>query len=235
VTDPSLIADLIRAGVDPDLVARVSNAIASNYVVIRENPADNPRTSADEKRRAYDRERQRIRRMSADNPRTSAESAKTPLTIEDLNKKERKRTGERISADWKPSDADFSFARSKGMPQTRVDLEAEKFRNYWVAKTGTAATKLDWPATWRNWVLSSLERMPGEQPSTVVQLKQTEHGEPTATGFYLMDGTPERDAWDQFDREAGRIPRPRDRRGGWNFPTKWPEEMQKSEGRNGVT
>jgi hypothetical protein len=38
--------------------------------------------------------------------------------------------------------------------------ETEKFRNYWRAKSGQAATKLDWPATWRNWMLSAYERLP---------------------------------------------------------------------------
>ncbi|MDF0506577.1 hypothetical protein POK33_38145 [Burkholderia cenocepacia] len=31
-------------------------------------------------------------------------------------------------------------------------FEAEKFRDYWVAKSGKDATKRDWPGTWRNWV-----------------------------------------------------------------------------------
>lgn len=36
--------------------------------------------------------------------------------------------------------------------------ETEKFRNYWQAKSGKDATKIDWPATWRNWMLSAAER-----------------------------------------------------------------------------
>jgi hypothetical protein len=28
----------------------------------------------------------------------------------------------------------------------------EQFRDYWSAKAGSGATKLDWQATWRNWV-----------------------------------------------------------------------------------
>jgi hypothetical protein len=36
--------------------------------------------------------------------------------------------------------------------------ETEKFRNYWRAKTGKDATKIDWPATWRNWMLTAAER-----------------------------------------------------------------------------
>jgi anti-sigma-K factor RskA len=28
----------------------------------------------------------------------------------------------------------------------------EQFRDYWSAKAGSGSTKLDWQATWRNWV-----------------------------------------------------------------------------------
>lgn len=43
-------------------------------------------------------------------------------------------------------------------PQVNGKRETEKFINYWTAKTGQAATKLDWPATWRNWMLGAAER-----------------------------------------------------------------------------
>lgn len=36
--------------------------------------------------------------------------------------------------------------------------ETEKFRNYWSAKSGKDATKVDWVATWRNWMLTAAER-----------------------------------------------------------------------------
>lgn len=32
-----------------------------------------------------------------------------------------------------------------------VRLESEKFRNYWVGKSGKDAAKIDWKATWENW------------------------------------------------------------------------------------
>jgi hypothetical protein len=40
-----------------------------------------------------------------------------------------------------------------------VDLKAEhlKFVDYWIAKPGQAGTKLDWPATWRNWIRKAAE------------------------------------------------------------------------------
>lgn len=39
-----------------------------------------------------------------------------------------------------------------------VDRSTMKFVNYWRAKTGQAATKLDWPRTWQNWLLSDQEK-----------------------------------------------------------------------------
>jgi hypothetical protein len=44
--------------------------------------------------------------------------------------------------------------------------ETEKFINYWRAKAGKDATKLDWKATWRNWMLNAAERTsPPPQPN----------------------------------------------------------------------
>ena len=40
-----------------------------------------------------------------------------------------------------------------GMPAINLDLEAEKFANYWRAQPGAKGTKLDWAATWQNWAL----------------------------------------------------------------------------------
>jgi hypothetical protein len=40
--------------------------------------------------------------------------------------------------------------------QERPDLDvrqvAEQFKDYWVAQAGQKGVKLDWDATWRNWV-----------------------------------------------------------------------------------
>lgn len=70
------------------------------------------------------------------------------LSLESKNKKER---GARIANDWKPSDADLDAARAEGFSNTEIDRETAKFRDYWLAKSGSAGVKLDWSATWRNW------------------------------------------------------------------------------------
>lgn len=40
-------------------------------------------------------------------------------------------------------------------PRVNPENEAEKFRDFWLAKSGRDATKLDWAATWRNWIRRS--------------------------------------------------------------------------------
>jgi hypothetical protein len=40
-------------------------------------------------------------------------------------------------------------------PGVDLVLETEKFCNYWRAKSGKDATKLDWRLTWNNWILNA--------------------------------------------------------------------------------
>lgn len=42
-------------------------------------------------------------------------------------------------------------------------------------------------------------------------------------GFYAEFGSPEQEAWDAFGKMNGRT-YPRDKRGGWFFPTRWPPD-----------
>lgn len=41
-----------------------------------------------------------------------------------------------------------------------VDRETQNFVDYWTAKGGKDATKLDWPATWRKWMRTQSDRVP---------------------------------------------------------------------------
>ncbi len=66
--------------------------------------------------------------------------------------------GSRLPADWQSSHSEAAFALDRGMPQAPLNSEAEKFRNYWTAKSGAGATKRDWSATWRNWIITTMER-----------------------------------------------------------------------------
>lgn len=56
--------------------------------------------------------------------------------------------GSRLADDWQPSDSDLDFAKSLGLAPEAV---LDQFTDYWHAKAGPMAFKLDWHATWRNW------------------------------------------------------------------------------------
>jgi hypothetical protein len=66
--------------------------------------------------------------------------------------------GSRLAGDWRPTTRGIEYATERGLSMLRLEIEIEKFRNYWTAKSGASSTKLDWEATWRNWILNTLER-----------------------------------------------------------------------------
>ncbi|PIT68585.1 DUF1376 domain-containing protein [Bartonella tribocorum] len=71
--------------------------------------------------------------------------------------------GCRLPDDFEP---DYDFAIEEGLPPERVKVEIAKFRDYWTAKSGKDATKIDWQATWRNWVRNSKNYKQGENYGT---------------------------------------------------------------------
>lgn len=85
------------------------------------------------------------------------------------------RRATRIADDFKPSSDDISWARSKTIPDELARYETEKFINHWRAKSGRDATKLDWSATWKNWILRATEHLPTAargQPGTATTKAQ---------------------------------------------------------------
>lgn len=70
------------------------------------------------------------------------------------------RKATRLPSDWQPTAGDLAFARQEGLSDREAQREAEKFRDYWLAKAGSGGTKLDWSRTWNNWVRTAAERKP---------------------------------------------------------------------------
>lgn len=68
--------------------------------------------------------------------------------------------GTRLTADWKLPRAWGEWAVSEGMDEVSVRREADTFRDYWISQPGQKGVKLDWQATWRNWIRKALERQP---------------------------------------------------------------------------
>lgn len=71
--------------------------------------------------------------------------------------------GARLDPKWVLPSKWGQYALQQGLREAEVRAEAEQFRNYWVAKNGPDAIKLDWEATWRNWVIRTAKRL-GREP-----------------------------------------------------------------------
>lgn len=84
--------------------------------------------------------------------------------------------GTRIPDDFAVTPEMVAWAREK-TPTVDGARETEKFINFWQAKSGKDATKLDWVATWRNWMLTAAERAPRHlRPVQGSGLKRDPHG-----------------------------------------------------------
>ena len=74
-----------------------------------------------------------------------------PLTTNHKPIKEKQQRGSRLAQDWFLTKAMGDWATQE-RPDLDVRQVAEQFKDYWVAQAGQKGVKLDWDATWRNWV-----------------------------------------------------------------------------------
>jgi hypothetical protein len=90
-------------------------------------------------------------------------------------KKEKKALGKRLASDLFLPDDWREFCK-----QTRPELNPAKtfdqFRDYWIAQAGQKGVKLDWFATWRNWVRST--NAPKQNPYDIARLTIPSKNEP---------------------------------------------------------
>lgn len=59
-----------------------------------------------------------------------------------------------LPANWVANDKNIQDAQNQDFTYEEIENEIEKFRDYWIS---TGATKVDWDATWRNWLRKSKE------------------------------------------------------------------------------
>ena len=61
-------------------------------------------------------------------------------------------------------------------PELNAQQTFEKFKDYWIAQAGQKGVKLDWFATWRNWVRNT--NAPKANPADIVRLTVPSKNEP---------------------------------------------------------
>ena len=67
-----------------------------------------------------------------------------------------RKRGTRIPDGYDPDPELWSWAAQR-LPQERIQDELDKFRDYWSAQPGWRGVKLDWDATFRNWIRRASE------------------------------------------------------------------------------
>jgi len=65
--------------------------------------------------------------------------------------------GIRLPEGWHPDDELKGWALRDGADAPMIERETAKFIDYWLAKPGAGGVKLDWGATWRNWIRKALD------------------------------------------------------------------------------
>jgi len=101
-----------------------------------------------EEREAKRREKSTKREQVVDEAPPNQE----PITINQEPKVKTQR-GSRLPTDWTLPDEWADWAE-KERPDLLVYKTAESFKDFWISKPGAGGVKLDWHATWRNWVRS---------------------------------------------------------------------------------
>jgi hypothetical protein len=92
----------------------------------------------------------------------------------------------RLPDDWTPPDDYIEWASdARRWQPDDARQEAEIFANYWQAKSGKDACKLDWRKTWQNWVRNS-RRPDGDYRLSVPIVSNAEHMERTAALYEKM-------------------------------------------------
>ena len=74
--------------------------------------------------------------------------------------------GSRLPTDWSLP-VDWKTWAEAERPDLNAEKVAESFKDFWISKPGAGGVKLNWEATWRNWVRSQKQSF---KPQDVVHL-----------------------------------------------------------------
>jgi len=88
---------------------------------------------------------------------------------------DKKTLGKRLANDLVLSDEWKDFCVNE-RPELNPVQTFEKFKDYWIAQAGQKGVKLDWFATWRNWVRNT--NAPKQNPADIVRLTVPSKNEP---------------------------------------------------------
>jgi len=94
-----------------------------------------------------------IRWASEKDVKSDLKSDADQIPTKNQEPRTRERRATRLPADWEPSDQLIEFMK-KERPDLTPRTTVMRFMNYWQAKAGRDATKLDWDKTFMSWILN---------------------------------------------------------------------------------
>lgn len=99
----------------------------------------------------------------------------------------------RLPEDWTLPRSWGTWALEAGLTEREVRDQADRFKDYWLAKSGKDATKQKWLPTWRNWVRRSIDNRRSSYAHG-----RTEKSDPGIAAFIDICGNP----FDTHDERA---------------------------------
>lgn len=163
----AVVRALVAAGATPEMILAAVEA------------AEAEGQDALERRRASDRERQQRRRhvtsrdvtvterdtpSSSPSPLGPPSQTLPPIIPQSSSPTPEKKRATRLSVDWVLPKAWGQWALEQDHSEAQIRTEADKFRDFWISKSGKDAAKLDWEATWRNWMRNCSKQAGGRGP-----------------------------------------------------------------------
>lgn len=138
---------------EPDLVSWNKPAVQKMLSQNAINPTDtdwpSPWDSTSVQAWVSSRDSTSVSTKPSTSVQTSPTPAPTPAPSSSSKKSEAR--GSRLEPDWMPSQDVVAQMRSEH-PNVDLKLEHAKFIDHWTSKPGKDGRKIDWNATWRNWI-----------------------------------------------------------------------------------
>lgn len=111
------------------------------------------------------------------------QSAAVAPPVQDQPPADTSKRGTRLPNDWtlSPKLAAWAKEQRPDLDDRMLKAMADSFRDFWISKPGKNGTKLDWAATWRNWVrnqrIGNQRASPSGTQSNYTDLDKIDHTE----------------------------------------------------------
>tara|TARA_R110000824_G_scaffold401032_2_gene610428 strand:- start:10666 stop:11355 length:690 start_codon:yes stop_codon:yes gene_type:complete len=144
-----------RADKELETLAKLQDIQSENASKPRKNNGlEKPRHSQPEPEPEPEPDKE-LKRDTIVSPKKAPDQSFDLVPSEQIPKPAKNAKASRLPDDWALPRDWGDWAVSEGWDASDVRLEAEKFRDFWISKAGKDAAKLNWLATWRNWMRNS--------------------------------------------------------------------------------